>query len=81
MQHDLHCIPEILTPAKPARQSSFILYFLSTYSLLSRLSPVLNITMSFGFGVGDFVAVLQLANTVHERFVGAPDQFKAISNE
>jgi hypothetical protein len=37
--------------------------------------------MSFGFGVGDFVAVHQLANTVCERFVGAPEQFKAISNE
>ena len=37
--------------------------------------------MSFGFSVGDFVAVLQLANTIHERFVGAPEQFKAISNE
>jgi hypothetical protein len=36
--------------------------------------------MSFGFSVG-FVAVLQLANTIRERFVGAPEQFKAISNE
>jgi hypothetical protein len=37
--------------------------------------------MSFGFSAGDFVAVLQLINTVRERFVGAPEQFKAISNE
>jgi hypothetical protein len=37
--------------------------------------------MSFGFSVGDFVAVLQLAKTIRERFVGAPEQFKAISNE
>jgi hypothetical protein len=37
--------------------------------------------MSFGFSVGDFVTILQLANTVRERFVGAPEQFKAISNE
>jgi hypothetical protein len=37
--------------------------------------------MSFGFSVSDFVAVLQLANTIRERFVGAPEQFKAISNE
>jgi hypothetical protein len=42
---------------------------------------VLDITMSFGFSVGDFVAVLQLANTIRERFVSAPEQFKAISNE
>jgi hypothetical protein len=37
--------------------------------------------MSFGFGVGDFIAILQLANTIRERFVSAPEQFKAISNE
>jgi hypothetical protein len=37
--------------------------------------------MSFGFSVGDFVAVLQLANRVRQRFVGAPEQFKAISDE
>lgn len=37
--------------------------------------------MSFGVSVGDFVAVLQLANNVRQRFVGAPEQFKAISDE
>ena len=72
-------------PAKLARQSSFILYlsiysFLSVYLLVCS-NRVLEITMSFGFSVGDFVAVLQLANTIRERFVGAPEQFKAISNE
>lgn len=65
----------------------FIPYFLSTffYSLkllhLSLLSPVLNITMSFGFSVGDFIAVLQLVNNIRARFDNAPEQFKAISNE
>lgn len=37
--------------------------------------------MSFGFGVGDCLAVLQLANRIRERFVDAPEQFKAISKE
>jgi hypothetical protein len=37
--------------------------------------------MSFGLGVGDFIAVLQLANTIRGRFDDAPEQFKAISNE
>jgi hypothetical protein len=37
--------------------------------------------MSFGFGVGDFLAVLQLANKVRERFVDAPSQFQGISSE
>jgi len=37
--------------------------------------------MSFGFSVGDFIAVLQLANQVRQRFVDAPEQFKAISDE
>jgi hypothetical protein len=37
--------------------------------------------MSFGFGVGDFIKALELANEIRTRFVDAPDQFKAISNE
>lgn len=37
--------------------------------------------MSFGFGVGDFVSVLELANRIRKEFVGAPSQFKAISDE
>ena len=37
--------------------------------------------MSFGFSVGDFIAVVQLANLIRQRFVDAPDQFKAISDE
>lgn len=37
--------------------------------------------MSFGFGIGDIIAVSQLANKVRKRFVDSPDQFKAISDE
>jgi hypothetical protein len=37
--------------------------------------------MSFGFSVGDFITVLQLANKTRERFVDAPKQFEAISDE
>jgi hypothetical protein len=37
--------------------------------------------MNFGCSVGDFIAVLQLANKIRERFVDAPEQFKAISDE
>jgi hypothetical protein len=37
--------------------------------------------MSFGFGVGDFIKALELANEIQTRFVNALDQFKAISNE
>jgi hypothetical protein len=37
--------------------------------------------MSFGFSVGDFITVLQLANKFRERFVDAPEQFEAISDE
>jgi hypothetical protein len=39
------------------------------------------VTMSFGFGVGDFIKALELAKEVRTRFVDAPDQFKAISGE
>jgi hypothetical protein len=37
--------------------------------------------MSFGYSIGDIIAVLQLANRARERFLDAPEQFKAISNE
>jgi hypothetical protein len=37
--------------------------------------------MSFGFGIGDFIAVLQLANNTRKQFVDAPSQFTAISDE
>jgi len=51
-------------------------------SLLSRCNNrAPDITMSFGFSVGDFVAVLQLANDVRKQFVDAPSQFRAISEE
>jgi hypothetical protein len=42
---------------------------------------VLDITMSFGFSVGDFIAVIELANKIRKDFVDAPSQFKAISDE
>jgi hypothetical protein len=37
--------------------------------------------MSFGFSVGDFIAVIELANKIRKEFVDAPSQFKAISDE
>jgi hypothetical protein len=37
--------------------------------------------MSFGCSTGDFIVVAQLANKIRQRFVDAPAQFKAISDE
>ncbi|KAF7116945.1 hypothetical protein CNMCM5793_005575 [Aspergillus hiratsukae] len=37
--------------------------------------------MSFGFSIGDFVAVINHANNIRRNFVGAPAQFKALSDE
>ncbi|RSL90156.1 hypothetical protein CDV31_015738 [Fusarium ambrosium] len=37
--------------------------------------------MTFGFGVGDFIAVLELVNKVRKDFQSAPSQFEDISNE
>ncbi len=37
--------------------------------------------MSFGFGIGDFLAALELANKIRKGFVGAPSQLKSISDE
>ena len=37
--------------------------------------------MSFSFGISDFIAVLTLVNKIRKRFVDAPEQFRAISDE
>jgi hypothetical protein len=37
--------------------------------------------MSFGFSVGDFIAVYGLASKIRKQFVDSPDQFKAVSDE
>jgi hypothetical protein len=37
--------------------------------------------MSFGFSIGDFITVLQLATQIRQQFIDAPDQFRAISDE
>lgn len=37
--------------------------------------------MSFGFGVGDFLAVLKLANGLRKDFVAAPTQLRSIHTE
>lgn len=37
--------------------------------------------MSFGFGVGDFLAVIELATKIRKEFVGAPSQYRALSDE
>jgi hypothetical protein len=40
-----------------------------------------NVTMSFGFSVGDFIMAIELANKIRKEFVDAPTQFKAIFDE
>jgi hypothetical protein len=37
--------------------------------------------MSFGFSVGDFLAVIELTNKIRREFISAPNQFKYISDE
>ncbi len=37
--------------------------------------------MSFGFGIGDFLAVGSLANRMRKEFINAPCQLKDITNE
>jgi len=37
--------------------------------------------MSFGFSIGDFLAVIKLAKNVRKDFSGAPRQFHEISSE
>jgi hypothetical protein len=42
---------------------------------------VFKVTMNFGFSIGDFIAVIELANKIRKEFVNAPSQFKDISDE
>jgi hypothetical protein len=42
---------------------------------------LLEVTMSFGFSIGDFIQAIDLANRVRKEFVDAPSQFKGISDE
>ena len=37
--------------------------------------------MNFGFGVGDVIKIIELADTIRARFINAPEQFKAVSDE
>jgi hypothetical protein len=37
--------------------------------------------MSFGFSISDFLAVIELSNKIRKEFVGAPSEFKNISDE
>jgi hypothetical protein len=37
--------------------------------------------MSFGFSVGDFLAITELTNKIRREFISAPSQFKNISDE
>jgi hypothetical protein len=64
-------------------QSSFSLYSLFFQRAFSYANTraVLDITMSFGFSVGDFIAVIELAKRIRKEFINAPDQFKDISDE
>jgi hypothetical protein len=39
------------------------------------------VTMSFGFSIGDFIAVYELASKIRKEFVDALRQFKDISDE
>jgi len=34
--------------------------------------------MSFGFGIGDFITVLQLVNEVRTQYAYAPEEFKEL---
>ena len=76
-----------MTCLQSGRQSSFvlILYFLILCFLVlfscANNRAVYDITMSFGFGVSDFIAVIELANQIRKEFTGAPGQFEAIMNE
>jgi hypothetical protein len=59
--------------------SAFSALLQSTFCTNTR--AVLEITMSFGFGVGDFIAAIELTNKIRKEFIDAPGQFEDISDE
>ncbi len=63
----------------PARLA--ISQLLSSTLLHRNYDAVLKSMMTFGFRVGDVIKALELANEIRTRFVDAPGQFKAISDE
>ena len=58
-----------------------VLFLLNNFFLFGDNVAVFNATMSFGFSVGDFVVAIELATRIRKEFVGAPGQFKDISDE
>lgn len=40
-----------------------------------------NVNMSFGFSIGDCLAVIELAKKIRKDFAGAPEQFQQITAE
>ena len=68
---------------KDTKLSSVQFYFwsLSCTSLDYREIGFISASMSFGFGVGDFLTAIDLAKCIRARFVDAPVQFAAISAE
>jgi hypothetical protein len=63
----------------PRRGDLFPPSNVSSYVAITSLC--FKVTMSLGFSVGDFIIVFQLASQIRKRFVDAPEQFKAISEE
>jgi hypothetical protein len=57
--------------------NAWIQIFVPSTEYSQRLNP----KMSFGFSLGDFIAVIGLANKIRKVFVDAPTQFKDISKE
>ena len=58
-----------------------ILYLSSSYFSCDINNAAINITMSFGFNIGDFIAAIELANKLRKDVVGAPSQFNDMSDE
>jgi hypothetical protein len=53
-------------------------YLITSYLIIAVLWLEI---MSFGFGVGDFIAVSRLALDICKKFKDSSNQFKAIRNE
>ena len=65
----------------PPNFNTLIKLLLRNFHFLSSTICIYATEMSFGFSIGDFIAVIDLVNRVRKAFVGAPGQFRDISDE
>lgn len=75
-RNPFECLPGTQTP-----DHQLSIWILRAYCFLDTPTFGSVMTMNFGFGAADFIAVLEKVNRLRDSFADAPAQFRAISRE